>query len=70
MRAGVRRPSLSAAVLRLTAVALVAAVLVCSLLYVDLVRTDGERAAAMTPRTGPDGGPAAEAPAPVTTETS
>ena len=57
--------------LRLTAVALVAAVLVWSVLFVDLLRKRGEPAAALTPPTdqssGPDDGRSAEAPAPVTT---
>ena len=72
--ARVPRPSMSATVLRLAAVALVAAVLVWSVLFIDLLRTRGERSAALTGSTGqlsnPDGDQAAEAPAPVTTRTS
>jgi len=68
------RPSLSAAVLRLTAAALVAAVLVWSVLFVDLLRKRGEPGAVLTQRTdqssGPDDGRAAEAPEPVTTRSS
>ena len=74
LSAGVRRPSLSAMVLRLTAVALVAAVLVWSVLYLDLVRKRGERSAALTQHSGQlsssDSGQATEAPAPVTTHSS
>jgi hypothetical protein len=61
-------------VLRLTAVALVAAVLVWSVLFVDVLRKRSESAAALTQPTGqlsgPDGGQSAQAPAPVTTRTS
>ena len=68
------RPSLSATVLRMTAVALVAALLVWSVLFVDLLRNRGETAAAQSQPTGglssPDDGASAEAPAPVTTRTS
>ena len=60
--------------LRLAAVALVAAVLVWSVLFVDLLRKRGEPAAALTQPTdqpsSPDGGRSAQAPAPVTTRTS
>lgn len=70
----VPRASLSATVFRLTAVALVAAVLVWSVLFVDLLRKRAEPAAALTQPTGqltgPDSGQAAPAPAPVTTRTS
>ena len=68
------RPSLSATVLRMTAVALVAALLVWSALFVDVLRKRGEAAAAPPLPTGglagPDDGASAEAPAPVTTRTS
>ena len=68
------RPSLSATVLRMTAVALVAALLVWSVLFVDLLRKRGETATAASQPTGrlagPDDGASAEAPAPVTTRTS
>ena len=68
------RPSLSATVRRLSAVALVAALLVWSALFVDVLRKRGDTAAAPSQPTGrlssPDGGAAAEAPAPVTTRTS
>ena len=70
----VPRPSLSATVLRMTAVALVAALLVWSVLFVDLLRKRGEAATAPSQPTGrlagPDDGASAEAPAPVTTRTS
>ena len=68
------RPSLSATVLRMTAVALVAALLVWSVLFVDLLRKRGEAAAAPSQTTGGlagrDDGASADAPAPVTTRTS
>ena len=68
------RPSLSSTVLRLTAAALVAAVLVWSVLFVDLLRERGEPGAMLTQRTdrpsGQDDGRAAEAPTPVTTRSS
>ena len=68
------RHSLSATVLRLAAVALVAAVLIWSVLFVDLLRKRGEPAAALTQPTdqpsSPDGGRSARTPAPVTTRAS
>ena len=68
------RPSLSATVLRLAAVATIAAVLVWSVLFVDLLRKRSDAGAALTQPTGqlsgPDGGQSARAPAPVTTRTS
>ena len=61
-------------VLRLTAAALVAAVLVWSVLFVDLLLKSGEPGAALSRATdessGPDRGQADQAPAPVTTRTS
>ena len=70
----VPRPPLSAAVLRLTATALVAAVLIWSVLFVDLLRKRGEAGAVLTQRTdqssGPDDGRAPAAPEPVTTRSS
>ena len=69
----VPRPSLSATVLRMTAVALVAALLVWSVLFVDLLRKRGETAAPSQPTgrlSGTDDDASAEAPAPVTTRTS
>ena len=68
--ARVPRPSLSATVLRLAAVALVAAVLVWSVLFVDLLRTRGERAAALTHSTGQLSSQSDPTPAPVTTRSS
>lgn len=69
-----RRPSLSATVLRVTAVAIVAAVLIWSTLFVDLLRKHREPAAARAHPTrqasGRDGGQPAQALAPVTTRTS
>ena len=68
------RRSLSAAVLRLSVAALIAAVLVWSVLFVDLLRKGGEAAAALTPSTDQSSGPVddrpAEAPEPVTTRSS
>ena len=69
------RPSLSATVLRLTAVALVAAVLVWSVLLVDVLRKRSDAAAAGSGQltgqlSSPDGGQSAQAPAPVITRTS
>ncbi len=69
--AGVRRPSLSAAVVRLTAVALVATVLIWSAMFVDLLGKRGERTGALTQRTGQNSGSdGSQAPAPVTTRSS
>ena len=60
--------------LRLATIALVAAGLVWSALFVDLLRKRGEPAAALTqPNDRPssrDGGQSVQAPAPVTTRTS
>ena len=68
------RPALSATVLRLATVALVAAVLIWSVLFVDLLRKRGEPAAVLTQPTdqpsSPDGGRPARTPAPVTTRAS
>ena len=68
------RRSLSATVLRLTVAALIAAVLVWSVLFVDLLRKGGGAAAALTPPTDQSSGPVddrpAEAPEPVTTRSS
>jgi hypothetical protein len=68
------RASLSATVLRLATVALVAAVLVWSVLFVDLLRKRSDAGAALAQPSGqlssPDGGQSAQAPAPVTTRTS
>ena len=70
----VPRPSLSATVLRMTAVALVAALLVWSVLFVDLLRKRGEPTAAPAQPSGqvsgPERGQSGQAPAPVTTRTS
>jgi hypothetical protein len=72
--AAVPRPSLFATVLRLAAVAAIAAVLVWSVLFVDLLRKRGDTATAVTQPSGqvsaPDGGRPAPAPAAVTTRTS
>jgi hypothetical protein len=72
--AGVPRPSLSGTVLRLTAIALVAAVLVWSVLFVDVLRKHSGAGAALAQPAGqissPDGGQSAQAPAPVTTRSS
>jgi hypothetical protein len=68
------RPSLSATVLRLTAVALVAAVLVWSVLFVDGLRKRSDAGATSGQTTGqlssPDGGQSAQSPGPVVTRTS
>ena len=72
--AGVPRPSLSGTVLRLAAIALVAAVLVWSVLFADVLRKHSGAGAALAQPTGqvssPDGGQSAQAPAPVTTRSS
>jgi hypothetical protein len=69
-----RHASLSATVLRLTAVALVASVLVWSVLFADVLRTRSDAGAAPAQpsgqRSSPDGGQSAQTPAPVTTRTS
>ena len=68
------RPSLARTVLRLAAIALVAAVLVWSVLFVDALRKHlGTGAAQPNPGaqvSGADGGESAEAPEPMTTRTS
>ena len=68
------RPSLSATVLRLAAVALVAAVLIWSVLFANLLRKTSAAKIAAAQSVGqvssPDGGRSAQAPAPVTTRTS
>jgi hypothetical protein len=75
-RRAVRAPraSLSATVLRLATVALVAAVLVWSVLFVDLLRKRADTSTALaqpsSQPTNPDAGQPAQAPAPVTTRTS
>jgi hypothetical protein len=70
----VPRRSLSATVLQVAAVAAVAAVLVWSVLFVDLLRKRSDAGTALTQPNGqlssPDGGQPAQAPAPVTTRTS
>lgn len=69
-----RRPSLRTTVLQLAALAAVAAVLVWSALFVDLLRKRGDAGAAVTQPAGqlasPDSGQPAQVPAPVTTRTS
>ena len=73
-RAGGRRPSLRTTVLHLAVLAAVAAVLVWSVLFIDLLRKRSDAGAALTQPAGqlasPDGGQPAQAPAPVTTRTS
>ena len=68
------RPSLSGTVLRLAAIALVAAVLVWAVLFVDVLRKHPGDGAALPQHAGqassPDGDQSAETPAPVTTRTS
>lgn len=68
------RPSLSGTILRLAAIALVAAVLVWSVLFVDVLRKHyGAGAALPQPASqvsAPGGSQSAQAPAPVTTRTS
>jgi hypothetical protein len=70
----VPRPSLSATVLRLAAVATIAAVLVWSVLVIDLLRKRADTGTALAQPSGqlssPDGGRPAQAPGPVTTRTS
>jgi hypothetical protein len=64
------RPSLSATVLRIAAVALIVATLIWALLFADVVRTRADSGAQpAAPVAGPDGG-RSPAPAPVTTRTS
>ena len=66
------RPSLFATVLRLAAVATIAAVLIWSVLFVDLLHQRGDTASALSQPGGqlsaPDGG--RSTPAPLTTRTS
>ncbi|HWK28717.1 MAG TPA: hypothetical protein VNS09_19290 [Solirubrobacter sp.] len=68
------RLSLAATVLRLAAIAMVAAVLVWSVMFADLLHKHSDSAAALAQPSGqltaPDGGQRAQAPAPVTTRTS
>lgn len=68
------RPSLSATVLRLAAVATIAAVLVWSVLFVDLLRKRADTGTALaqpsSQPSNPNAGQPAQAPAPVTTRTS
>lgn len=68
------RPSLTATVLRLTAVALVAAVIVWSVLFVDVVRKRSDAGARLPQPVSrvstPGVGQSTQAPAPVTTRTS
>jgi hypothetical protein len=72
--AGAPRPSLSGTVLRLAAIALVAAVLIWSALFADVLRKHSGAGAALSQPAGqissPDGGQAAQAPTPVTTRSS
>ena len=72
--AGAPRPSLSATVLRLAAVAAIAAVLVWSVLFVGVLRKRSDAVATLAQPAGqvasPDSGQPAQAPAPVTTRTS
>jgi hypothetical protein len=73
-RARSPRPSLSATVLRLAAVATIADVLVWSVLFVDLLRKRSDAGDALAPPASqpasPGGGRPAPAPTPVTTRTS
>ncbi len=64
------RPSLSAAVFRLTAAALVAAVLVWSVLFADTLLEHREGGTARSLNGEPSSDRSARAPAPVTTRTS
>jgi hypothetical protein len=68
------RRSLLATVLRIAAVATIAAVLLWSVLFVDLLHRHSQARAALSQPAGqvprPAGGDAAQAPAPVTTRTS
>jgi hypothetical protein len=69
-----RRPSLRTTVLQLAAIAAVAAVLVWSVLFIDLLRNHADTGAALIQPAGqhasPDTGQPAPAPAPVTTRSS
>jgi hypothetical protein len=69
-----RRPSLSSTVLRLAAVALLAAVLLWSVMFVNVLNKHANARAAVAPPTGQppgsQGGQSAQARAPVTTRTS
>jgi hypothetical protein len=69
---GAARPSLAGTVFRLTAVAAIAAVLIWSVLFADLLRKRADTSVAPAPLSGQATGPgtAAPAPAPVTTRTS
>lgn len=64
-----RRPSLSATVLRLAGVAMIAAVLVWSVLFADLLREGSDAGKALAQPRGQEQDPE-DAPAPVTTRTS
>ena len=65
-----RRPPLRATVLRMAAVATVAAVLVWSLLYIELVRNHAATSTALAQPDGRMAAPDSTVPAPVTTRTS
>ena len=68
------RASLSSTVLQVAAVAAIAAVLIWSVLFVDLLRKRSDAATALSPPAGqlasPESGQPAPTPAPVTTRTS
>jgi hypothetical protein len=68
------RPSLSSTVVRLATVALLSAVLLWSVMFLDVVSKRTHAGTAPTQPTGQlpssDGGQSAQAPAPVTTRTS
>jgi hypothetical protein len=64
------RPTLSATVLRLTAIALVAAVLIWSLLYIDALTKPANAGPTATTPGGQAAIPDAQGPAPVITRTS
>ena len=65
-----RRPTLSATVLRMTAVALIAAVLIWALLYLDALTKQANAVPNVSPPSAQTSIPDAQAPAPVTTSTS
>jgi hypothetical protein len=73
-RRGAPRPSVSATVLQVAAVAAIAAVLIWSVLFADLLRKHGNPGTALNQPAGqlasPDSGQPAQPPAPVTTRTS
>jgi hypothetical protein len=64
------RPTLSATVLRLTAIALIAAVLIWSLLYIDTLTKPANAGPPVISPSAQASIPDAQAPAPVTTRTS